>query len=248
MLPTYIIAQTNETKRFNFIEAEVALFSFLKVKFIRAVRGNLLAAKTLARYYDQQEALQRLGRELSKAEIGCALAHRRAWARMLRDGHRFALILEDDALISGLLFRIYPSLISFMELAEKPSILLLTPCDYYAQRIVQKTGESRICQFYNGYFTAGYLINCKAVEVILEHFPRVVYPADFWNILKKIVNIYSLVPYVVSISLSENISSTITMRAKNLKSKKDNFKIDINRIFKFLKWKTKGLKAQRLIF
>lgn len=132
MLPTYIIAQTNETKRFKFIEAEVAIFSFLKAKFIRAVRGNFLSEKTIARYYKQQEALQRLGRELTKAEIGCALAHRRAWARMIRDGHSFGLILEEDALISGLLFRLYPYLLTFMESQPRPVILLLTPCDYYA--------------------------------------------------------------------------------------------------------------------
>lgn len=44
---------------------------------------------------DAARILQR--RELTKGEVGCALAHRNAWAALLASGAPFSLVFEDDA-------------------------------------------------------------------------------------------------------------------------------------------------------
>lgn len=52
---------------------------------------------TLADYVDQKAARVLQRRELTKGEVGCALAHRNAWSALLASDAPFALVFEDDA-------------------------------------------------------------------------------------------------------------------------------------------------------
>lgn len=130
MIETYIISIPTETKRFNFIKSQVELFSFLNVHFIDPVIGKHLSSEDLKIYYDEDLTQKKLGRSLSLNEIGCALSHRRAWEHILKqDTSDYGLILEDDALISGNIYRVYKELIIFLNSLQEPFILLLTPTE-----------------------------------------------------------------------------------------------------------------------
>ena len=47
--------------------------------------------------YDNAERLGRLGYPMTRGEVGCFLAHRRAWNTIVRRGLPMALVIEDDA-------------------------------------------------------------------------------------------------------------------------------------------------------
>ena len=67
----------------------------LTFEFVDAVDGRLLTAEQRG-LYSQSEAMAYYGRELSDAEIGCALSHARVYERMVERGLPELLVLEDD--------------------------------------------------------------------------------------------------------------------------------------------------------
>lgn len=48
-------------------------------------------------HYDDSERRRQLGYSLSRGEVGCFLAHRQVWQRILNGDSPVALVLEDDA-------------------------------------------------------------------------------------------------------------------------------------------------------
>lgn len=52
-------------------------------------------------YVDQSTARVLQRRELTRGEVGCAQAHRSAWAALLASGARFSLVFEDDARLTN---------------------------------------------------------------------------------------------------------------------------------------------------
>lgn len=57
--------------------------------------------KGLDAYVDQAAALVLQRRELTRGEVGCALAHRAAWAALVASGDQSSLVFEDDARLLG---------------------------------------------------------------------------------------------------------------------------------------------------
>jgi glycosyl transferase family 25 len=70
-------------------------------RFCDAVDGRSLTDGELRACYDETGALRRLGRRLTRAEIGCALSHRQVYRGMLSDNHAVAIVLEDDAIVGN---------------------------------------------------------------------------------------------------------------------------------------------------
>lgn len=66
-------------------------------RFLDAVNGERIGAPELAALYSEREALRAYGRPMARAEIGCALSHRSAYATVESEGLERAVILEDDA-------------------------------------------------------------------------------------------------------------------------------------------------------
>jgi len=228
------------------------------VHFINPVIGKRLSKEEIQNQYNADLTKQFINRELLPNEIGCALSHRKAWNLILNSDKDYGLILEDDALISGNFNRYYKELLSFLDNMKAPFVLLLTPNEYYARKSYFRHEYIEIYRFYNGYYTTGYIINKQAITILLSKFPKVAFPADLWNEIKKHVPIYSAVPYPVSISISETIFSTINNNSdtgENLKNfdhtdQKPSKVISIEIKSTFLKIFKKliRIKAQKLLF
>jgi glycosyl transferase family 25 len=73
----------------------------LEVEFVSAVDGELVGPDDpeMARYNRAKRNLT-WRRDLSQAEIACVLSHRRAITRFLASDFPFAVVLEDDAVLS----------------------------------------------------------------------------------------------------------------------------------------------------
>jgi len=136
---------------------------------------------------------------------------------------------------------------------------LLTPTEYIANKYYFKHEYLNIYRFFNGWYTTGYIINKKAITILLNIFPKVFYPADVWNIYNKYIHIYSSAPYLISISVSEVITSTINNNAKSFNSKNkeqrlnsfiifSSFKAILKKIFSKIYKTVKSIKATKLIF
>lgn len=79
----------------------------LGVSFERlsAVNGRTLTDEQIAQItypYNHFKSRVRYTRELTKAEVGCFLSHRKCWEHLLESNEQWALIMEDDIRISDL--------------------------------------------------------------------------------------------------------------------------------------------------
>ena len=75
----------------------------IEVQRVSAVDGRELSEDYVASVttpYNDFDSRVRYTRELSKAELGCFLSHKKCWQRLLDCREDYALILEDDLLIS----------------------------------------------------------------------------------------------------------------------------------------------------
>lgn len=100
----FVINLDSSTERLESISARL---NELGISFERmpAVNGRLLLDEQITELtypYDHFESKVRYPRELTKGEVGCFLSHRKCWQKLLDSTEDWALIMEDDILISDI--------------------------------------------------------------------------------------------------------------------------------------------------
>ncbi len=215
-IKTYVINLAEATERRRFMEAHLALFPFLDVEFVSAIRGGDLSAEELSRCVDVNACRDLVGRELYPGELGCALSHLEAMKRMEAEKEARALILEDDALVSGMLHRIVDELDEAIRF-DGPSVILMTPCEYVAAGGRALSNDYAIRPVFEAFYATGYLINGEAARVLRRELLPLKMPIDWWKAIRSLtgINLAALVPYCVGLSLSENMHSSTAARNGN---------------------------------
>ncbi len=70
----------------------------IEFRFVDAVHGSSLSDLDIAEFTDPVRTRRRMGRLLTRNEIGCALSHRKAYHEIITSRFDAAIILEDDAI------------------------------------------------------------------------------------------------------------------------------------------------------
>ena len=70
----------------------------IPVERLEAVDGKLLSEEVVGNLTSSVHFS--MGRELERGEIGCFLSHRKCWERLLDTDEKYALVLEDDLILS----------------------------------------------------------------------------------------------------------------------------------------------------
>ncbi len=104
-VPIYVINLERDRARREYMQSTLAALG-LAAEFVPGVDGKHLSAAELA-LYDRKRCLHVYGSDMRPGEIGCYLGHYRLYQRLLREGVKLALILEDDV-------RLDPSLPAIM--------------------------------------------------------------------------------------------------------------------------------------
>jgi glycosyl transferase, family 25 len=211
MIKTYVINLPEATDRRQFVEAQLRFYPFLRVEYVAAIRGSSLSEKELSERVDPAECRKTVGRELGSGEIGCALSHIKVMEKVVTDGEPAALVLEDDAVLSGMLHRIIGELEAQI-LSPAPRVILLTPCEYVAAGGQILSHGYAIRPVHDAFYAAGYLVNREAALRISARLLPVAMPADWWKEIRGRTGIElgALVPYCVGLSVSENSTSSTT--------------------------------------
>ena len=76
--------------------------SFSRVAAVDGKRLSQNEIKKLSYAIDDRDIRVRYTRDLTPGEIGCFLSHRKCWQMLLESSHEWALILEDDIVVSPL--------------------------------------------------------------------------------------------------------------------------------------------------
>jgi glycosyl transferase, family 25 len=237
-LDAFIINMPEAVKRRSFISAQLENFPELNPIIFEAINGKNLDSDDINKKYDAEKAKKIFGRTLSLSEIGCTLSHLSVYNTVIDKKLPYALVLEDDVLISSYLSDVLPDCLKAME-EDKPMIFLLTPIFSYKNVNKIKIGKRYENYAVLGpqhylypiwsvnYCAAGYIINKAACKVILKDQNPLHSPIDNWEYLSnnKIVDIRALIPYVISFSSEGRNNSIIDKERKCIsmsKAKKRN--------------------------
>lgn len=94
-----VINLDSSVARWQSITAQCELLG-LTPQRVSAVRGSMLTAQQKSEVYNLETNLAKFDKELNDGEIGCYLSHIRCWEHIIEQQLDFALVLEDDAILT----------------------------------------------------------------------------------------------------------------------------------------------------
>lgn len=107
-------------------QLNIALKDNTQVERISAVDGRKLNKTELNKHFDTNLNRQQYHKTLTTGEIACYMSHRKVWNKIVSDNLDFALVLEDDFLLTGELSKLFDTVTTIEEpwhcikLAEYP--------------------------------------------------------------------------------------------------------------------------------
>lgn len=179
-------------------------------------------------YFVREPSIKYEKRLMSPGEIGCALSHQAIYRKMLDENIPYALIFEDDAVISPDILKVLPEL----EKHIKPNQLItLAKCDLtYRKNKIHLYGDFFISKPYMIKYgsmaqTPGYIITKEAAKTILSiNFP-VYIPADSWGRYRKIIDFRGITPTQTIVHQNMDFESSIISGTRNTISRSTVFSL-----------------------
>ncbi|MDR1818550.1 MAG: glycosyltransferase family 25 protein [Puniceicoccales bacterium] len=221
-VPIFVINLPSDAERLRSIETQLRALA-LDFRVQEAVRGSALSDSDMRRLYDGEKAVsfkRPLARELTRAEIGCALSHLAVYKKLEEENLDCALILEDDAQLFQEVPVVLERLVSKIK-SDSASIVLLTrarnyrrwgtvPLDY-ARKLVFLPP----CRRWDG--AHGYFITRKTAKILSEKLFPVWSVADDFNQFQEEfgITLMAVVPYCISLT-SHCKTSNILPETKKL--------------------------------
>lgn len=183
---------------------------------IKAVDGRQISDVELEREVDQRSCLARLGYQIGRPLIGCALSHRKAYLRFLSSNAQWAVVFEEDVRLQPEFESKLDSILSDLDFEAPTIVQLFTRGERFVTRKSQRDLQDSYSLFQFAAIpgqAAAYLINRSAAELALSA-KRVDGPSDWPNWASR-VNFFSVYPFLSSESAEgTTIGSPTTTRVK----------------------------------
>lgn len=208
-MKVFVINLKMDHDRWASVEAQLQRAG-LDYERMPAILGRSLGPQELAVHYSPLKSSWRQARELTPAEIGCALSHLRTYREIVKRGLSHALILEDDVVLEDGIAELLDDLASHMP-AEVPIACLLSPAETAPSgQTVTLAGGYTLQPFEAGYFTSSYFLTRAAAAYLLADLHPVGDVADCWKRLKQTgkLTLFALTPAPVIQNQLEFGSST----------------------------------------
>lgn len=209
--PVFVVNLAGETARWGRIAANLGESGLSWFQRFDAVDGRLLAEDVVRESVDRDFFTRWYGRPPSAGEIGCTLSHLGVYECMLDMQARFALVLEDDALVM-------PEVASLLEgtllqqwmASDRPRVLLLSAADRYLRRGgFALSPRHRAQRVRNAWLAHGYLINRAAARLLLVRQRPIKFLVDDWLALDMVLGlqVYCVQPPCIGLHLTSTVSS-----------------------------------------
>lgn len=193
----FVINMPSSYERLDAISSQL---KNLNLTFERVPGVDLSLEPHLKDYYSAQDNKKNFYYPLSDGEIGCFLAHKNAWKRILENEIDYGLVLEDDALLRG-------DLQNVMEVIDNIKIdwhiIKLTETNLKprkAKNLFNIDGYDLVSYYKPPASTCAYVISRSGADLLLSLSKKISRPIDIdkqWNVLKGL-KIFGLKPYTVS--------------------------------------------------
>ncbi len=222
-IPIFIINLPESIDRRAFMKTQCESLDVSPV-FIDAVYGKDLSKLDIEKYCDQKKAMQIFGRELLLGEIGCALSHKKIYQKMIEENIDYAVVLEDDAIVSRDIEYVLKSILS-SELNWDLILLghyknnikgIKSPISLWDKHFIStKYTLGRLADF--GFGTHGYLITLKGAKKLNEELFNIHRPIDHYTSDSQLFNVYALEPTVINVENNfETLIDNIKIREQIL--------------------------------
>ena len=216
---TFVISLKNATERRKFMTQQLKTLG-VEFEFLDAYWGA--AYYNDEKYFARKPSQKYEKRLMTPGEIGCALSHQAIYRKMLDENIPYALIFEDDAVISPDILKVLPEL----EKNIRPNQLItLAKCDLtYKKNRIHLYGDYHLSKPYMIKYgsmaqTPGYIITREAAEKILSiNFP-VYIPADSWGRYRKIIDFRGVTPTKTLVHQNMELESSIISGVRNTASR-----------------------------
>jgi glycosyl transferase, family 25 len=254
----YVINMAEAQKRKRFLDIQFLNFPNLNVEYIEGVNINGFKPLEIAEVYNEQKAYEIIRRPMVKSEIGCGLSHIKAYRKIVENNIPYAIVMEDDILMSSYFNDILPDVINWVD-PDKSQIVLFTPCFSYCKKDGVKLGKP-----YQSYTTLGpqhylypawgvtwyaacYLVTNKAAQNLMNNLYPVFQLADAWDYImdNKLADVRVVLPTVISftkegrfVSSLQNERTQILQKYSKVRKRsileklKISFKRRVNRVTK----------------
>jgi glycosyl transferase, family 25 len=191
----YVISLPEAENRRAFMRFQLDSPGMPEWRFVDAVRGSSLTENEISEFYDEKSA----NPKLTRGEIGCAISHVDALKQVLSNEDEFAIILEDDAVLSTWFIDIFDKIKSFAR--EKQECVVIMNC----AQIYFRFGRVRIGRYHYlhkinvVHGSQGYLVTRKSAKLLLDSRMPISRNADDWTHFNKFdqPDIRCVVPYCV---------------------------------------------------
>jgi glycosyl transferase family 25 len=185
--------------RRRLMQAQLEQPGMPRYRLVHGVDGRSLTDAEVQEKYDSGKTKRDFGRELTRGELGCALAHLAAYRAIVEGSLPLALVFEDDAVIGHQFLVVLARLLPMIDLA-RPQVVLLSHVGRYsawgARRVDKHHGLYKPYTAWGGH---AYLATLPAAKAMLASQQPVHVTADSWMYLHRngIVEVRGLVPYCV---------------------------------------------------
>ncbi|WP_456155247.1 glycosyltransferase family 25 protein [Veillonella sp.] len=208
--------KNNEKRRANVIK-EFGKYN-LEFKFFDAIMANRMSKEEL-----DNKAIKNTF--LSPSEIGCALSHCGVYEEFLKSDEKSIMICEDDLYFTDdFSIDAVQKIMSFVELNDKPSVVVLQKSIYHAKKIKNIDRALNIYSSRNLFGTYGYIINRAAAQNIKNVQTPVTFEIDAYKFYYWLdaCNLYCLNKDLILSYDIDVLEVTITKNwTSDRKSKKD---------------------------
>lgn len=221
-----MISLPRREDRRKHVQSQFKNIPTLSYEFFDAIDGKQLTIEAI-----RQLCNKSINLKLSRAEIGCAASHISVYKKIVQENLPFALIMEDDFVITENFNRIIAEIKNFVSAQKKPTIILLNAnhgTRYFRKSIV-KIGRYGLHKTLAARRAEGYIINQSAALYFSDILSPIKYEADYWSYF---IYKYSQVQYISC------IPHLVEQNARNL-----NSDIEHERI----KYEKKGTRSLREI-
>jgi glycosyl transferase family 25 len=205
---TYIINLERDEIRRQAVLQQCKSQGLGDIEMLPAVDGAALSTSRIEKAYSSRGARIYIGRELCRAEIGCALSHMEVYQRVIRDEVSLALVLEDDIQFEPNLKQVIDAIATGGQ-PDNWEVLLLGHHSLSSRKmitshniwsglkLVGKHKFFRPSEIAAGAY--GYLVNQRGAKRLLVEMQQFSKPVDRYTGSDRHINVYVLKPNVISI-------------------------------------------------
>ncbi len=242
MIKTYIVNLKKDIEKKEHMQNLCQKYG-LDVEFIEAVDGKALNEEDITKVYSSKKAIDKIGRELSRGEIGCALSHKMIYQRMVDENISEAIILEDDIDFDD----IFLDLLNHMKQFPANAELVLLGYWYKGKEVknvkrlisfhgrIKFFNSLKLVRFTkNIHGTYGYFITVSGAEKLLQCLnKKIEMSIDHYTGDERFVNLYGIFPAIVKLSdkFDMNTNLEIEREQKRAENKSGVIRFETTKYF-----------------